>query len=128
EARDLRFEASETVERIREAGADYQPPLDLEARILAAIDAGTSESSGSASSASDAAPPGRTTSPGFGSPELDALRRQDPGAVVAEPVLATPPDATSSTGADPRVPETRAWSAPASAPLGADPSAPPTGG
>ncbi len=39
EARDLRHEASRAAEKVREAGADFEMPADLEARVLAAIDA-----------------------------------------------------------------------------------------
>ncbi|AKF10536.1 FecR domain-containing protein [Sandaracinus amylolyticus] len=39
EARDLKHDAMETAERLAEAGADYVPPADLEARLMAALDA-----------------------------------------------------------------------------------------
>lgn len=49
DARDLRHEASGVADRLRHAGADYVPPADLDAKILAALEArGT----------------GRTTQPG----------------------------------------------------------------
>jgi tetratricopeptide (TPR) repeat protein len=57
EARDLRHEASGVVTRIAGAGADYAPPADLEARLLAALDA--RGSGGGLESA------GRKTDPGF---------------------------------------------------------------
>ena len=54
EARDLRHDAAQSAELLKNAGADYVPPADLEARILAALDAASS---------------GRTTSPGFAPPD-----------------------------------------------------------
>lgn len=41
DARDLLFEASRAAEAAAEAGADYMPPTDLEARLMAALDART---------------------------------------------------------------------------------------
>ncbi|MCC6875367.1 MAG: FecR domain-containing protein, partial [Sandaracinaceae bacterium] len=54
EARDLRHDAAAAAELLKRAGADYVPPADLEARLLAALDAQAS---------------GRTTSPGFAAPD-----------------------------------------------------------
>ena len=54
EARDLKHDAIEVAERLEKAGADYAPPADLEARLMAALD-----------SRGNASETGRSTSPGF---------------------------------------------------------------
>jgi len=51
EAADLRHEAQRAAERMKDAGADYQPPADMDARILAVLDARANDT-------------GRTTQPG----------------------------------------------------------------
>jgi hypothetical protein len=51
DAADLRHEAQRAAERMKHAGADYVPPTDMDARILAALDARANDT-------------GRTTQPG----------------------------------------------------------------
>ncbi|MGE0792053.1 MAG: VIT domain-containing protein [Sandaracinaceae bacterium] len=55
EARDLRYEATQTAREMSVSGADFVLPADFEAKLLLALDR---EAGG--------AEPGRTTSPGFG--------------------------------------------------------------
>ena len=59
EARDLRHEASSVVAKLAHAGADYMPAADLEARLLAALDARTAREPAGEGSFE------RKTSPGF---------------------------------------------------------------
>ena len=51
ELRDLRFEATEVAEQLKNAGADYEPPEDLEDRVLKLIDAETTDLSSSSETA-----------------------------------------------------------------------------
>ncbi len=67
EARDLRHDALAVAGEIGRAGADYVPPADLEARLLAAL---------------DAAGGGRTTSPGFAAP--NEARAGEPSPAIPE--------------------------------------------
>ncbi len=45
DARDLKHDAARIAEQLADAGADYEPPSDLEARVLAKLDAGVLEAS-----------------------------------------------------------------------------------
>ncbi len=73
EARDLRHESADVAAQLRDAGADYVPPPDLEARLMAALDGGPSAG-------------GRSTSPGFAAPDeaRRAMEERSPG----DPTLA----------------------------------------
>jgi tetratricopeptide (TPR) repeat protein len=64
EARDLKHDAAEIAEQVSRAGADYVPPADLEARLMAALDRAGDASApdGGDAGAGDA---GRATAPGF---------------------------------------------------------------
>lgn len=80
EARDLRHEASGVVAKIATAGADYVSPADLEARVLAALDA-------RGANAFDA---GRKTDPGFVVDPVGAPASTGAGASSAGPSPAVP--------------------------------------
>jgi ferric-dicitrate binding protein FerR (iron transport regulator)/Mg-chelatase subunit ChlD len=79
EARDLRHDALETAAEIAIAGNDYVPPVDLEAKLLAALDAGKGE-------------PGRTTSPGFATG--GAVSSASSHAEPSVPITQNPPPPT----------------------------------
>ena len=94
EARDLRHDAALAAALIADAGADYVPPADLEARLLAALDGGS----------------GRTTSPGFavpsalGAAEAEGSHAAAPAAPTAAgvgtpPVFVEPSGAANATSA-----------------------------
>jgi tetratricopeptide (TPR) repeat protein len=84
EARDLRHEASGVVSKIAAAGADYVPPADLEAKLLAALDArgGASHKESDASFSS-----GRKTDPGFA---LDPVRAAETRPLTSPSAPSTP--------------------------------------
>ena len=102
-AADLRHEAGQAAERLRHAGADYAPPADLEARVLAALDArGT----------------GRSTQPGglLGAPEDVARAAQSSEALAASearlPAFDEVPETPGVTRRAPSPPEERLERAP----------------
>ena len=119
-ARDLRHEAQQAREAAAQAGLDYVPPADLDARVLAAIDArdggGPATGAQGGATATDAA---RDTVPESASPSAHAPTHVDTR--IAELDDARPASS----------PETAASSAPASGDAGepdpADGSAPKEG-
>jgi len=96
EARDLRHEAASAAERLKDAGADFVMPVDFEARLMDALDR-----------AEDAEDAGRTTNPGFASPESPAtsgVRSADEapdGGAAETPAAETP--AAETRAAETRV-------------------------
>lgn len=78
EARDVRHDAAESARAIAFAGADYVPPADLEARLMAALDA--------------AGASGRTTSPGFATPDDARRALEEPARPEAAQLEATQPE------------------------------------
>ncbi|MBI2897852.1 MAG: FecR domain-containing protein [Deltaproteobacteria bacterium] len=82
--RDARHEAAATVALVADAGGDYQPPADLEARLLAAIDATGASEAPSKPAASDASEVGRTPPAKEARPEparpatASAVKRREP--------------------------------------------------
>lgn len=88
EARDLRYDAARVAAELGWAGADYVMPLDLEARLLAALD--RREDAGDPASA----PSDRTTSPGFAAPDRWAPAE----ALSQEPAPALAPTLPASSG------------------------------
>lgn len=76
DARDLKYDAVAIAERLERAGADYVPPVDLEARVLAALDArGVAASEVGAGSAAESAAAEDAAAEGTG-------RKTDPGFVI----------------------------------------------
>ena len=102
EARDLRHDAAGVAQALGWAGADYVPPVDLEARLLAAIDGRGADGSGAGG--------GRATSPGFAAP--DAARTAAPRE-VAEAISAQSIPGASTLPASVATPAAEAPSAPA---------------
>jgi ferric-dicitrate binding protein FerR (iron transport regulator) len=54
--RDLRYDAERAAELARDAGADYEPPAELEARVLAAVDASPADHAADGSPAAPVEP------------------------------------------------------------------------
>ncbi|MCA9575169.1 MAG: FecR domain-containing protein, partial [Myxococcales bacterium] len=108
EARDLLFDARRVAGEVREAGGDYVPQPDLEARVLAALDArGAETPKAGATSSTNAgpAPSAVNAAPSSGSASVAGVAAASaspmaPSTVTAtNPGLATDPELTSGSSA-----------------------------